>query len=616
MSSGDLTRLPRSGTDLAALLERVDTLLNEAGASDRAALFETATKALASPVTGWPPMPLLLLDVPFESEIEAQFLWALVQQSPHVMITVPAGDASALSQLKKRDVRIQLIEEAEHNDLTRLAHYLFSKEPPPERARTGELVWFSAPGEGRECVEIARRILKEAERGVRFDEMAIVIRSPQQYVGVLGARAGPGGDPRVLRSWHPASASSRPRIPGDAQLRGREFLRQTLRRISFARPGALAGRCRQGFDRIRPFDLGGVARRGLRRSLRAAADETEDRDRQRRPPIRCQRERRRSCSGRHAQSAVEMGKLARRIRRHRRQRTLGAAAGWSGGAVSAADPRADIEDEPDSSRIPHFERELQNLEHLRAFALPLIEDDVCVARRGDLGRLASAPRSIRAARLRRPEHVLRVLADLRPMAAVGPVALAEVRDVLADRLVSLEVEPPAHRYGRVFVGSPHQARGRVFKVVSCRAWQSGCFRRSCARIRCCSTICGSELSGGADPARAIARSVERLLLRLAVGAATERLYVVVPAHRIVRSPRARAVVLRARNHARGHRPGSRPSDARAHGRARSEGEPRVAGAGRCREDAIDDFEHDLSVLRAADAQRRAMSKAARTTCSR
>ena len=29
----------------------------------------------------------------------------------------------------------------------------------------------------------------------------------------------------------------------------------------------------------------------------------------------------------------------------------------------------------------------------------------------------------------------------------------------------IEVEPPANRYGRVFVGSPHQARGRVFKVV-------------------------------------------------------------------------------------------------------------------------------------------------------
>src|ERR1043166_1422836 len=171
LGNENLSQLPRSGTDLATSLDRVDILLNEAGASDRASLFETAIKAAGSPVTGWPPMPLLLLDVPFGSEIEAQFLWALVQQSSYVMITVPSGDASAVRQLEKRGARIQIIEEAKQNDLTQLARYLFSKEPPPERTRTGELVWFSAPGEGRECVEIARRALKEAERGVRFDEM-------------------------------------------------------------------------------------------------------------------------------------------------------------------------------------------------------------------------------------------------------------------------------------------------------------------------------------------------------------------------------------------------------------------------------------------------------------
>src|SRR5262249_60454613 len=65
----------------------------------------------------------------------------------------------------------------------------------------------------------------------------------------------------------------------------------------------------------------------------------------------------------------------------------------------------------------------------------------------------------------RPEFVLRVLADLRPMAAGGPVALAEVRAVLADRLAALEVEPPAQRYGRVFVCSPDQVRGRAFRVA-------------------------------------------------------------------------------------------------------------------------------------------------------
>ena len=185
------------------------------------------------------------------------------------MITVPAGDASAVSQLEKRGVRVQIKEEAEQNDLTQLTRYLFSKEPPPERTRTGELVWFSAPGEGRECVEIARRILKEAERGVRFDEMAIVIRSTQQYVGAAGACPRPGWGPRVLRSRHPSSRSYRSSLSRHPELRNRQFLRQTLCRISFACPGAVTGRFRQGSDGIRQFDVGGLTRQRLRRPLGA-----------------------------------------------------------------------------------------------------------------------------------------------------------------------------------------------------------------------------------------------------------------------------------------------------------------------------------------------------------
>ena len=140
---------------------------------------------------------------PSNPKSKRSFSGRLVQQSPQVLITVAAGDASAVSQLEKRGVRVQITEEAEQNDLTQLARYLFSKEPPPERTRTGELVWFSAPGEGRECVEIARRILKEAERGVRFDEMAIVIRSTQQYIGCWSMGL-PGPESPLTSSAAPA----------------------------------------------------------------------------------------------------------------------------------------------------------------------------------------------------------------------------------------------------------------------------------------------------------------------------------------------------------------------------------------------------------------------------
>ena len=185
------------------------------------------------------------------------------------------------------------------------------------------------------------------------------------------------------------------------------------------------------------------------------------------------------------------------------------------------------EDDPDSARIPHFERELQNLEHLRAFVLPLVDamsewpDE---ATWGDwLKRLEGfAPRI-----LRKPEHVLRVLADLRPMAAIGPVSLTEVRDVLADRLLSLEVEPPANRYGRVFVGSPHQARGRAFKVVFVPGLAERLFpqklREDPLLLDDLRRDLESNLSLRSDRAE-----LERLLLRLAVGAATDRLYTSFP----------------------------------------------------------------------------------------
>ena len=39
----------------------------------------------------------------------------------------------------------------------------------------------SWPGEARECVEIARRIQEEAAAGIRFDRIAILLRSPHAY---------------------------------------------------------------------------------------------------------------------------------------------------------------------------------------------------------------------------------------------------------------------------------------------------------------------------------------------------------------------------------------------------------------------------------------------------
>ncbi len=593
VTGGDLTRLPRSGTDLGALLERVENLLDQAGASDRAGLFETATKALGSPVTGWPPMPMLLLDVPFESEIEAQFLWALVQQSPQVMITVPAGDAHSASQLEKRGVKVQVIEEAEQNDLTQLARYLFSKEPPPERTRTGELVWFSAPGEGRECVEIARRILKEADRGVRFDEMAIVIRSTQQYVGLL--------EHALSRADIPAYFDRGTRRPDPT---GRAFLailscatekfsaKRFAEYLSLAQVPSLDGSGKAPAGSVRSTwvtsrdDVFGVL---SERTPDESNDSRGDDDQQ------------------SADISGDQAVVAGTLRAPWKWESLlvesaviGGSERWArrlNGLAAEYDLkiRELTSDEPDSPRIARLERERQNLAHLRAFALPLIEAMSAWPKQATWGDWILRLEAFAPQVLRRPEFVLRVLADLRPMATVGPVSLAEVRDVLADRLASLEVEPPVHRYGRVFVCSPEQARGRAFRIGFVPGLAERLFpqklREDPLLLDDLRREIGTELTLQDDRAEH-----ERMLLRLAVGVATERLYVSFPrietAGARARVPSFYALeVMRAVT-------GRVPDHQQLELEASEEANASLAWPAPTRpEEAIDDFEHDLSVLR-------------------
>jgi ATP-dependent helicase/nuclease subunit B len=594
VASRDLTRLPRSGTDLAALLDRVDVLLNEADACDRASLFEIATKALGSPVAGWPPMPLLLLDVPFESEIEAEFLWALVQQSPQVMITVPAGDASAVSQLAKRGVQLEIIEETAENDLTQLARFLFSKEPPPERTRTDELVWFSAPGEGRECVEIARRILKEADRGVRFDEMAIVIRSTHQYISVLEHSLGRAGVPAYFDR-----GTRRPDPTGRAFLAILSCATENFSAKRFAEYLSLA--------QVPALDDSGKASAKSGHSTwvasrddvfgvlsERASDESDDSDGDDEQPSAVQL---------NGDQAVVAGALRAPWKWESllvESAVIGGSARWArrlDGLAAEYELRIRelTAEQPDSPRIPRLERERQNLSHLRAFVLPLVEEMSAwpnEARWGDwIERLEElAPRV-----LRRSEFVLRVLADLRPMGAVGPVSLAEVRDVLADRLAALEVEPPAHRYGRVFVCSPEQVRGRVFRVGFVPGLAERLFpqklREDPLLLDDLRREIAAELTLQDDRAEH-----ERLLLRLALGVATERLYVSFPrietAEARARVPSFYALeVMRAVT-------GRIPDHQQLELEASEEANASLAWPAPAHpEDAIDDFEHDLSVLR-------------------
>ena len=147
-------------------------------------------------------------------------------------------------------------------------------------------------------------------------------------------------------------------------------------------------------------------------------------------------------------------------------------------------------------------------------------------RRGRNGWIASTALAPRV--LLRPDRVLRVLADLRPMGAVGPVTLDEAARVLADRLASIESRPaaaalrPRPRRQPGAAARPqlrrrlHPGAGRA-DVSAEAARGSAAARRgaAAARRRACRV-------------RPSARSCEKLQLRLAVGAAESRLYVSFP----------------------------------------------------------------------------------------
>ena len=130
--------------------------------------------------------------------------------------------------------------------------------------------------------------------------------------------------------------------------------------------------------------------------------------------------------------------------------------------------------EADTERITE---ELRSLRRLSAFALPLVRQLDELAEPRTWGRWIEDLSALAGRALAEPESVLEVLAELRPMADMGPVDRAEVRDVLRPRLVELRQEPSSEPYGQVFVGTPEELRGRWFDRVFVMGLAEGQFPR-------------------------------------------------------------------------------------------------------------------------------------------
>jgi ATP-dependent helicase/DNAse subunit B len=194
----------------------------------------------------------------------------------------------------------------------------------------------------------------------------------------------------------------------------------------------------------------------------------------------------------------------------------------------------------------------------------------------------------------KPARVLRVLQELGPLSAIGPVGLREVRDVLAPRLSTLTHDPTRRRQGRVFIGTPHATRGRSFRVVFVPGLAAGMFPQ---RIRE-DALFPDKARQDTDAAlttRASRAADERLQLTLAIGAASERAYVSYPRIELNESrPRVPSFyvldILRAIE-------GEIPAASSVNARASAAGASTLAWpAPKDPSVAIDDFEHDLATM--------------------
>jgi RecB family exonuclease len=252
-------------------------------------------------------------------------------------------------------------------------------------------------------------------------------------------------------------------------------------------------------------------------------------------------------------------------------------------------------DDPASPRIGAIDRDLADLAELRAFATTVLAATDALPDRGPWEAWIDGCEALARVALKKPAPILAVLAELRALSGSPPVDLGEVLAVLEARLVELDRPPPAKRFGRVFVSTPRDLVGRSFDVVFVPGLTERVFP---ARLR-------------EDPLlddrarRALSTALltndersaeERLALLVAVGAA-RRLAVLGYPRVEAELGRPRVPSFYALDVARAIG-GTLPDVDEMQRAAAKAGDARLDWpAPRRPEDAIDELEHDLSVLR-------------------
>lgn len=569
--------------DLGRLYAAFRRELADAGLADRGDVLAQAALRVEDPAPHeLLDAPIVLLDVPVPSALDQRLVSALARRST-LSAFIPTGDGIGRRRLEVAlEVSAQPLPVGSgRSALDRLREQLFADEVEHRGPMDPSVELLSAPGESRECVEIARRALAMAREGTPFDRMAVLAHSPERYRAHLV---------EAFRRAGIEACFSRGTVRPDPS--GRALLALLACREQGTSARAFAEYLSLG-QVPEPDDDGGLPDASRHVPWLRPDDELsvawhvpEDHEPEDEGRV-------------DAEAAVVRGTLRAPWRW---ERLIVDAAVIGGGdrwrrRLDGLDRRIarQLEDlDVDDPKREWLDRERLDLGHLARFALPLIDALHELPREATWGEWTDHLERLARRSLREPARVLAVLRELGPMAPVGPVGLTEVQLVLARRLSEMVREPSGSAAGKLFVGSTSEARGLSFDVVFAPGLVERVFPRKVNEDPIALDDARAKLSGELATTQTRVEQ-ERLALRLAIGAAERRLVLSYPRLDTERGrPRVPSFyaleVLRAIE-------GTLPSYEELARRAEAAGAARMAWpAPRDPKDAIDDAEYDLAVL--------------------
>ena len=510
-----LEEVEPSGPDLARILEEYEAVRKDARLLDEAALYDLARHEGVTPASTHG----LFVDVVPESRAERDFLSDLIQKLDDVTALLPRHDdegrAAWEAVLETQATPVPIEDDDPKTPLGRARRFLFAPDRPGDRdpdepaddRETTELDscpprphLVSAAGEGQECVQICRRVLALAARGVPFDRIAVLIRNP--------VRTQPLVEDALDRAEIPFFCTRGARRPHPA---GRAFLSL----LSCALEGLSATRFAEylsldEFPRVE--HASDLARRPHawappkdERQLVFVSDPHEAPLEAPSPqpgergfhfPLEWER---------HLNDAAVIGgrdRWARRLSGYRQELFR----------------RLEIVAVDNGPRAEHLRREIDSLAHLETLALPIIDRLAQLPEKASWAEWLTHLLALAGMALRQPEPVAATLAELSVMGPVRAVSLVEVERVLAGRLRDLRDEPEGARFGRVFIGTLEDAPARSFEVVFVPGLAEGLFPRRIFEDPLLLDAAAAALSPALVQRSRLVRR-ERLLLRGALAAA-------------------------------------------------------------------------------------------------